>query len=303
MGSYDRNFGLHLTEYEIHEDDSHLTKPNNWNELRSMLVRPRQIIPSSESYDGQYQAFLQANRESRDNDDVKKKITPIIRGSSQFGSDKGHPFLNMNDITNGGIVKVQPDFYDGVQHYSSLEKKMYAELGHFIRPLVAKTTPVVVPNFFGVFRSEDTKASEVEVLARYSGAIGARGIHRLRSFGVEDQETVYDNKAYTISATYSNGVLTFYAHRLIAPSVRGGRDRYRMTLIVATLLASSPGDFRKGVEAFRNAREWAREKRDELVAAANARTQTTIIRTQDADDGQYADDRQEAGRRRWGGRK
>lgn len=290
MGTLDPNFGLHLTQYEIHEDDYHLTQPNNWDELRSMVARPRQISPS-ESYDAQYQAFRQAELESSDKLYVKKKIIPVIRGSSHFGSEKGHSFQNMGDITNGSIVKAQPDFYDGVR-FSALEKVMYEQLRPFIKPLVAATTPVV-PNFFGVFRGRSTSDREVKLLARYSGAIGARGIHRLRSFGVEDKETVYDNNAYTISATYLSGTLTLYAHRPIAPSVPGGRDIYRMTRFFGSLLIDSPGEFRRGVEAFRKARKWACEKRKELVAAANARTQTTT-RTQDANDGQDAGDRQDA---------
>lgn len=290
IGTLDSNFGQHLIDYEIHGEDSDLTKPNNWNELRSMVVaRPRQIIPS-ESYDAQYKAFRQATRENVHTRDVRKNIIPLIRGSSPFYSDGGHSFQNIRDITDGGIAKVRPDFYDGV-HYSLLEKKISTELCPFIRPLVAKITPVV-PNFFGVFRGKESSASEVELLARYSGAIGARGIHRLRSFGVEDQETVYDNKAYTISATYYYGLLTLYAHRPIAPSVPGGLDRYRMTRIRKFDLEDDPDAFRKGVEALRNAREWAREKRDKLVAAANARAQTTT-RTQDVDDGEDANDGQD----------
>lgn len=289
IGTLDDNFGQHLTDYEIHAEDSYLTKPNNWKELRSMVARPRQIVPS-ESYDAQYKAFCQAKRENVDNRDVRKNITPLIRGSSPFYSDGGHSFQNVSDITNGSIVKVKPDFYDGV-HYSLLEKKVYTELRPFVRPLVAKTTPVV-PNFFGVFRGRKPAASEVELIARYSGAIGARGIHKLRSFGVEDLATVYDNKAYTISATYYEGLLTLYAHRLIAPSVPGGRDRYRMTRIRRFDLEDNPGAFRKGVEALQNAREWAKEKREKLVAAANARAQTTT-RTQDADDGEDANDEQD----------
>lgn len=290
IGTLDPNFGQHLSDHEIHGEDSDLTKPNNWNELRIMVARPRQIIPS-ESYDAQYKAFRQATRENVHTRDVRKNITPLIRGSSPIYSDGGHSFQNIRDMTDGNVVKVQPDFYDGV-HYSSLEKNIYTELRPFIRPLVAKITPVV-PNFFGVFKGNESSAYEGELLARYSGAIGARGIHRLRSFGVEDQETVYDNKAYTISATYYSGLLTLYAHRTIAPSVPGGPDRYRMTRIRKFDLEDGPGAFRKGVAALLNAREWAREIRDKLVAAANARAQTTT-RTQDANDGQDADDGEDA---------
>lgn len=42
--------------------------------------------------------------------------------------------------------------------------------------------------------------------ACYDGAVGARGIHALRSFGVEDSKTVYDNHAYTITTAYHRAI-------------------------------------------------------------------------------------------------
>lgn len=43
--------------------------------------------------------------------------------------------------------------------------------------------------------------------------------------------------------------------------------KYQMTLIWIFALNRSPDSFRQGVNAFRNAREWAMEKRDEFIAA------------------------------------
>ena len=64
--------------------------------------------------------------------------------------------------------------------------------------------------------------------ALYDGALGARGIHELRSY--VDPETAYDNNAYTITSTYHGGT-----------------------------------------GALRNARDWAKEKREELMIAANGK--------------------------------
>ena len=49
----------------------------------------------------------------------------------------------------------------------------------------------------------------VQELALYDGAVGARGIHELRSY--IGQETLFDNNKYTITSTYHHsGLLTMY---------------------------------------------------------------------------------------------
>lgn len=57
-------------------------------------------------------------------------------------------FQNLDDLTQGNIVKVQPDIYDGADS-DELDKEIYSELRSFVKPLVAgKKSPVMVPNFF-----------------------------------------------------------------------------------------------------------------------------------------------------------
>ena len=44
-----------------------------------------------------------------------------------------------------------------------------------------------------------------------------------------------------------------------------------MTQLRGWLLTDTPGTLRQGVGAFRNARDWAEEQRDRLIASANGR--------------------------------
>lgn len=53
----------------------------------------------------------------------------------------------------------------------------------------------------------------------------------------------------------------------------GGSEEYHMTLVEGFDISGSPNSFRRGVAAFRNAREWVMKKRNEFIAAANARMQ------------------------------
>lgn len=150
------------------------------------------------------------------------------------------------------------------------------ELHPFIKPLAGKETPVV-PNFFGVFMSSESRPHEAEQQARYAGAIGARALHKLRSFAIEDPEILYNNEAYTITAICDAqaGIIKLYAHRPIKPLVHGGSMEYRMTLARSSCMDESPDTFRQGVTAFRNAREWAMKKGNECIAAANAKAHNT----------------------------
>lgn len=54
--------------------------------------------------------------------------------------------------------------------------------------------------------------------------------------------------------------------------------KYQMTLIWIFALNRSPDSFRQGVNAFRNAREWAMEKRDEFIAAVKRQGTNVYIR-------------------------
>lgn len=70
-----------------------------------------------------------------------------------------------------------------------------------------------LPNFFVEIKGPKGRNVVLQRQALHDGAIGARGIHALRS-SIEEP-TVLDGKAYTIVTTYSDGpkrdVLTIYA--------------------------------------------------------------------------------------------
>ncbi len=46
-----------------------------------------------------------------------------------------------------------------------------------------------------------------------------------------------------------------------------------MTHVTGWALTGDPDQFRQGVAALKNARDWAKEKREELIAAANSKAQ------------------------------
>lgn len=275
IGTTEFMFGKHLANHGIYPNDSYVTKPQNLDEILAMLEEPRPVLDPAESYDAQYQEFLRVAMEVANKSDVMKIILPLIAGESNIRTSGCHTFNNMKDLTDGSIVKLKPDTYDGADP-DKIDAEILEKLRSFLQPLEEKESPVV-PSFVAQFKSPRSEAFVAEQQARYAGALGARAIHELRSFAVADPGTVYDNNAYTITATYQARLLSIFVHRPIRPPAPGGSVGYRMTLAKEFAIYSSPDSFQKGVTAFRNAREWATKKRNEFIAAANARKQTIAL--------------------------
>ena len=80
----------------------------------------------------------------------------------------------------------------------------------------------------------------------------------------------YDNNAYTITSTYHpSGLLTMYTTHPTPPTNPKRDYDLRMTQINSFAMTGNPDTFRQGASALRNVRDWAKEKREELIIAAN----------------------------------
>ena len=100
--------------------------------------------------------------------------------------------------------------------------------------------------------------------------MGARGMHELRSY--IDQESLFDNNTYTSTSTYHHsGLLTIHTTYPTASESPTNPIEYRMTQLRSFAMTDAPDTFRQGAGALRNARDWAREKREELITAANGK--------------------------------
>lgn len=260
--------GQHLHDNGIHSVVGRNPKPRNLDEIKDMVQQPR---PISASYQAQFEAFLDVISEVSCGRDVVRRIYPLIAGDNDICSAKGCRFSNLEKLTDGSIAKVSPDYYDGADP-SNVDQEILAELSTFVKPLAKKDTPVY-PNFFVELKGRKYEFSKAEQRARYSGAIGSRAIHRLRSFAIAEAGIVFDGNAYTITAIYHLETLRLYAHHPVKPSVPGGPITYQMTLIGHFAMNGDLDSFRRGVIAFRNSREWAQNKRSELIAAATTRKQ------------------------------
>ena len=137
-------------------------------------------------------------------------------------------------------------------------------------PLTNTAAPCL-PKFFTEGKGPNGNTAVCKRQALYDGALGARGIHELRSY--IDPETTYDNNAYTITSTYhgGTGALKLYSTHLTPSMSPGIPIEYRMTQLNGWDMTGNPDTFRQGASALRNARDWAKEKREELMIAANGK--------------------------------
>jgi hypothetical protein len=105
--------------------------------------------------------------------------------------------------------------------------------------------------------------------ALQDGGVGARAMQHLQSYG--QPEPVYDNNAYTITSTFDGEQLLMYTTHPTQPADPGEQPEYHMNQLRGWTLTDGPETFRQGATAYRNGRDWAKEKRDEFIEAANGR--------------------------------
>ncbi|KAI9748370.1 MAG: hypothetical protein M4579_007245, partial [Chaenotheca gracillima] len=280
--AYHRDFEQHLIDHGLYPDDYEFSdgrdpsRPNNEDDILDRLGQPRPSLSPSRFSDKAFRAFKQTNSRALTEPMVMRNVFPTISGDTNIPSAGELPFGYLEPLTDGTLVDAKPDFYDGARP-AQIHPRIRSELGSYITPSTQQQAPAL-PNFFAEGKGPEGNAAVAKRQACYDGALGARGIQELRSFGVEasgveDSETLYDNNAYTITSTYHGGTATLqmYTTHLTQSPDDENSPEYHMTQVGGWTLTGSSGQFRQGAGAFRNARDWAKEKRDDLIAAANAR--------------------------------
>ncbi|RMD41859.1 hypothetical protein DV735_g3278, partial [Chaetothyriales sp. CBS 134920] len=189
-------------------------------------------------------------------------------GASQ-GAVKNILFTSTVPIVNG-IALAKPDYYYGARP-EQIHSGIRDDLSKCIIPSKHTHLPAV-PNFFLEAKGPDRSGAEGLRQACHDGAIGARAIQSLRSYG--QSNPVYDNNAYTISSTYHLGQLKMYSHTVSQPKGPGTRPEYYMHQLNAYSMTGNKDAFLQGATAFKNAMELTEEHRNTAILHANERAQT-----------------------------
>jgi hypothetical protein len=100
----------------------------------------------------------------------------------------------------------KPDIFYGARP-EQLDRQVRRELAGHIIPSTQEDAPML-PNLFLEVKGPDGSLAVAGRQACYDGALGARAMHSLQSFGAS--EPVYDRNAYTVTSAYHGGTLKMY---------------------------------------------------------------------------------------------
>ncbi|KAJ6436190.1 glucose receptor git3 protein [Purpureocillium lavendulum] len=266
--AYDKNFEAHLAENGVHMNNRR-SKPNNAREIQSELAKERASLSPSKFSDGAFETFQRQNEDAVFEADVMATVVPRLCGTSDIHSKQNVLFTELNPITDESAVKPKPDFFDGA-HLLDLSPQLREDenLRATVIPTKHLNVPVA-PNFFFEAKGPDGSAIVAQRQACYVGGYGARAMRDLQNSG--ETEPGYDGNAYTFSSTYHDGLLKLYTHHVTAPSSAEGRSEYHMTQLDTWGMTGNIDSFRRGVTAFRNARDMAERYRGTFIRAANTR--------------------------------
>ncbi|KAI1132789.1 hypothetical protein F5Y10DRAFT_292457 [Nemania abortiva] len=272
-GPYDRAFQQLLIDHGIYPNNYEypngqvLPPPKNLEEIMQAIVEPQPSLCPSLSSREDFERFRRADARARKEWQVISDVIPIIEGEVRDGSYVSGQvlFTNLEDPTGGLLVPGNPDRYYGARP-EQLDRQVRMQLNKHIVPSTQHDLPIV-PNFFLNVKGLDGTFAVAGRQACYDGALGARGMNSLQRYG--DPELDADDKAYTLTSTYYEGTLKIYATYPLSRASLGMRREYAMTQINAYALTGNIDTYRSGVSAYRNLRDWAKQKRDEAIKRAN----------------------------------
>lgn len=172
---------------------------------------------------------------------------------------------NLANLMNGKDHKAKSDIWYGASpDIIDARIRDNTELGKYIVPTTTGSRPCA-PTFFAEVKGPGSSSLVMVNQACFDGAVGARGIHKLQTYG--QRIPTYDHRAYTITATYLAGTLKMYAHHVDQPNGPGIDVEYYMRQLNSWALS---GDrLRKGTMAFRNAVGWTEVQRNTAIEHAN----------------------------------
>lgn len=275
--AYDPAFEQHLIDHGVYPEGydgvKDLREPHNLEEINARLALPRASMSPSRFTREDFLDFKGKNQKALTENIVMSKVFPIIAGTADIPSQGNLLFGNLKDLTDGSITKAKPDLYDGSRP-AGLKKQVREDLGPYIVPS-SNTAAPCLPNFFTEAKGPKGASDVCKRQALYDGALGARGIQELRSY--VDPNTSCDDNAYTVISTYhgGSGALKLYATHCTRSTNPNRGQEFRMTQLRGWDMTDNPDTFRQGARALRNARDWAKEKREELIARVNGKVLDT----------------------------
>ena len=262
--AYDANFVQIMTDnfIDINVDP---TPPTNWEDWSERIAVARTELDSFTTND--YNMWTREVRRAKSEAQVMSMVFPtVINGANQaYPYDMDRRCTNWAPLVREDIVDAKPDYFQG--HWPGPEN---ADIRRILDEYIVPVPDAPFsPNFFVEGKPETGSLAVGKRQACYDGALGARAIHKLQMLAENQDEEVYDGKAYTVSGILHQGKLEIYLHHLSQPNGPGTEVHYHMTYLDDWNLGGTIQKFRAGTTALRNATDVAFEFRDKFVKAAN----------------------------------
>ena len=272
-GAYNRNFGQHLIDHRIYPpgykflDGSNVPKPSDWEEFKGAIARDRASLSPSQFSESRFEEFSSADAAVNEGD-AMRKIVPFIQGSKwdERRVQRNVLFSNLTPLTDVTLKNAKPDLYYGGRP-EQLRREIRQDLSEFIVPSTADNLPIA-PNMFLEAKGPDGSAAVAQRQACYDGALGARGMQELLCYRQEEQ--VYDSNIKAVTSIYHNGQLKLYTHHLAEPDRPGSQPKYYMNQVNTWGMTGNKDTLKSGLTSFRNAVDWADERRELAISHANA---------------------------------
>lgn len=190
---YNGSFEQILLDAGVHGDlDESTTRPDNFAEIQAMLTHGKVKGTQSE-----FEAFVDGMRKARGEMKAVLSALPLLLGDEKIPNEQDRIFNNLEPIAEG-LPSAKPDYYEGSRALD-LHKSIRYNLSNVIIPNVQTGTPIL-PNFFMELKGPDGSATVVRNQCLHAATLGAKGVNRLQAYTKGDD--YYDNKSYTLSATF-----------------------------------------------------------------------------------------------------
>ncbi|KAI0100491.1 hypothetical protein GGR51DRAFT_532259 [Nemania sp. FL0031] len=237
----------------------------HWHDIQQKLSAPVLEISLEK-----FQSFKDLDSTARRKGDITHNVMPFILDTPlDHVPTRDAKFNNLEPLIAGPVEASQPDLYYGSDP-RRLRDWVRENLSRYIDPATIDDDQPILPNLFLGTKPPTADLFAATLQACYDGAIGARGMHMLQNHCIQ-HNPIYDTRPLSFSTIYHYGFLRIFAHHIEAPNELAGAAKYHMTMIGQYYLPGSYDEFRKGVTAFRNIRDLAREYRETLINEVNIR--------------------------------
>lgn len=211
-GKKERKNGVYL--------DNRVQKPDNIEEIKKRLAQQRPSLSPSKFSERAFEDFQASDFKANDEEDLMIDVIPVIHGKqSDHFLASTTKFGNLDPLIAGPPVAANPDLCYGARS-EQLNRHIRGQLINHIVPSTMEDKPMAANCYLEV-KGPEGSAAVARRQACYDGAIGARGMPSLHSHGKERK--IYDNRAYTISSTYSKCTQPTLPHQQGLKSRRSNR--------------------------------------------------------------------------------